>query len=169
MVLTGVRLYTAALPPAFPPGGNAKIPYRIVPARGRRAPCRNNLSTRSCVCFANPLVKRENTGYNVRVVLICAKTQKTPNAVGSAHPRLAELLFSASAGLCPVQTKTGRRPVCDPYPVRRAGTGAKRIGQIRPFGGFDSACPNQARRRTKGRGCLSTIPCRLHGRKSVTL
>ena len=155
MVLTGVHPYTVALPSAFPPGGNAKIPYRSVPARGRMAPCRNNLSTRSCVCFAKPLVKRENTGYNVRVVLICAKTQKTPNAVGSAHPRLAELLFSASAGLCPVQTKTGRRPVCDPYPVRRAGTGAKHAGQIRLSAVLIAPAPT---RRADGQKVVAAYP-----------
>ena len=141
----------------------AKIPYKVVPARGRRAPCRNNLSTRPCVCWPCPLVKQGKCGYNIRVASLCAKAHKTPNAVGSAHPSFRP---AGGTGLCPVRAQS-RRPICDPYPVRCPEK--DKLWSEPPSGGFDSACPNQVRRRTKGRGCLSAIPFRLHGRESVTL
>ena len=65
---------------------------------------------------------------------------------------------------------SGRR-AGDRY-VTHIPSGARERTDLRsdpPSGGFDSACPNQACRRTKGRGCLSAIPFRLHGREPVTL
>ena len=111
----------------------------------------------------DPLSNKESAAIIYELRHYAQKRIKLPTQSG-VRTRLSGP--PGGTGLCPVRAQS-RRPICDPYPVRCPEK--DKLWSEPPFGGFDSACPNQARRRIKGRGCLSAIPFRLHGREPVTL